>query len=347
MTREELFVALALRAKMITEGQLEEARNLQALLLQNGFKLTLPEILTRKEFLNADQVRILNIVLRYEEIREDDLALGAFLVKKGFLPEEKVRDCLNEQEEHYREGGPLTRLRDLLVQKNYLTAPQMQVILRARLQFDPSARPPSTPLPAVLPPPEAPAPAGEAGPGPVSPRRASSATLPVRAEDRPPAPSRAESSARLGAPSESTSRIPLPPGAIAVEAGLAIDHLRVFYRRALLEERPGGGEDAVTVLHIEGSLDGHTFRKFDQYLNAVIEHKGPRLILNCEKLDHVSSAGIGVLAGAAKRCRDLKGDLRLCGVGEKVKKIVHLVGLQSVLRMFEGERGALMSFRVP
>lgn len=334
MTRDELFVALAVQTRMVSESQVEEARKLQALLLQNGFKLTLPEILARKEFLNADQIRVLNIAVRYEEIREDDLALGNFLVKKGFLPEEKVRDCLREQEIQHRDGGPLPRLRDLLVQKNYLTPAQMQVILRARLQFDPTARPPSTPLPAVLP-------AAEAPPGEtVSPARRSGPSFP---EERTPVPLRGN--ARPTAPSESTSRIPLPPAA-AVEAGLSLDHLRVSFRRMRLEDGPAaGGESSVTILDVEGSVDGHTFKKFDQYLSAVIEHQGPRLILNCEKLDHVSSAGIGVLAGAAKRCRDQKGDLRLCRVSDKVKKIVSLVGLQSVLKMYEGEQGALMSFR--
>jgi anti-anti-sigma factor len=130
-----------------------------------------------------------------------------------------------------------------------------------------------------------------------------------------------------------------------VEAGLAIDHLKVTYRRSILKENPAGGETAVTVLDLEGTLDAHTFKKFDHYLTAAIDNKGPLLILNCEKLDYVSSAGIGVLAGATKRCRDQQGDLRLCGVNDKVKKIINLVGLQAMLRMYEGERGALMSFK--
>jgi anti-anti-sigma factor len=130
-----------------------------------------------------------------------------------------------------------------------------------------------------------------------------------------------------------------------VEAGLAIDHLKVAYRKSHLKDSPAGGETAVAVLDLEGVIDAHTFKKFDHYLTAAIDNKGPMLILNCEKLDYVSSAGIGVLAGATKRCRDQQGDLRLCGVNDKVKKIINLVGLQSMLRMYEGERGALMSFK--
>ncbi len=349
MMRDEFFVALATQAKMVTEAQVEDARKLQNLLFQNGFKLTLPEILTRKEYLGPDQVRLLNIALRYEEVREDDLALGAFFVKKGFLTEEKVRDCLNAQDQPYREGRALPRLRDLVVQKNYLTAQQLQVILRARLQFDPAARPPSGTLPAM--PAEEPAPGDAEGPAPDKaggtepPRRKTDPLLPARTESSPLIPARAEGSSHIPVRSESSLRLPVMLGPKEVEAGLAIDHLRVSYRKSRLKDSPAGGETVITVLDVEGVIDAHTFKKFDHYLAAAIDNKGPMLILNCEKLDYVSSAGIGVLAGATKRCRDQKGDLRLCCVNDKVKKIVNLVGLQSILRMYEGERGALMSFK--
>lgn len=354
MTRDELFVAMAVKAKMITEAQVEDARKLQNLLSQNGFKLTLPEILTRKEYVNPDQNRLLTIALRFEEIREDDLALGAFLSKRGFLSEEKVRDCLNAQDAPYREGRPFPRLRDLVVQKGYLTEQQLQVILRARMQFDPSARPPSGPLPPVtLPaaepaPPATPAPAeaGRAKSDPLLAARAETpSSLPARAGSSPLIAARPEASPPLPARSETSLRLPVMLGPREVEAGLAVDHLRVTYRKSPLKENPGGSETFVTVLDVEGALDARTFKKFDHYLTAAIDNKGPMVILNCEKLDYVSSAGIGVLAGATKRCRDQQGDLRLCGVSEKVKKIINLVGLQSMLRMYEGERGAILSFR--
>ncbi len=328
MTRDELTVALAVKAKMITEAQVEDARKLQGLLLQNGFNLTLPEILLRKDFLNADQARLLNVAVRYEEIREDDLALGAFLVKKGFLSEEKVRECLAQQDQPYREGKVFPRLRDLIVEKNYFTAQQVYVVLRARQQFDPAARPPSGPLPAV---------------GPPRPPSGLHAIPPPDRPEPPPDP-RKKSEMRILARPESSTRIPITLGPEEVEAGIATDHLRVSYRKSRARDG-AGGETSIPVLDLEGSIDAHTFKKFDHYLTAAIDHKGPRMVLNCEKLDYVSSAGIGVLAGATKRCRDRQGDLRLCCVNEKVKKIVNLVGLQALLRTYEGERGALMSFK--
>ncbi len=358
-------MALAVQAKMVTDSQIEDARRLQTLLMQNGFKLTLPEILARKEYISPQQARLLNIAVRYEEIREDDLALGAFLVKKGFLPEEKVRDCLNAQEQPYREGRLLPRLRDLVVQKNYLTSQQLQVIMRARQQFDPSARPPSGPLPAMDALPEAEPetsagpletgaegrPKGAHGNPPESPvPEAVEALSPMPLPPQAPLsidaaqPGRQKAEPRLPARSESAFRVPIILGPKEVEAGLVIEHLKVAYRKSRLREG-AADEITVTIIDVEGVIDAHTFKKFDHYLTAAIDNKGPLVILNCEKLDYVSSAGIGVLAGATKRCRDRQGDLRLCCVNDKVKRIINLVGLQSMLRTYEGERGALMSFK--
>ncbi len=304
MSRNDLFVDLAVKVKFLTAGQLEDCRKLQGLLSQNGFALTLPEILIRKEYLNRDQARMINMAIRYDEMREEDTALGAFIARKGFLAQDKITDCLGAQEVPYRDGRHFPRLQDILLQRNHLTPQQVHVILRAYQQLD-------------------------AGPG-AKASEGSSPRIPVPQPAVPP---------------PEPARAPVSAGALkSMEAGLQLDLLKVAFRKARVKDGQAG-DRVVHILEIQGMLDGHTFRRFDQYLNSVIDGDAVQLVLNCDKLDYVSSAGLGVLAGAAKRCRDRQGDLRLCNVSEKVKKIINLVGLQSVLRMYDAERGALMSFR--
>jgi anti-anti-sigma factor len=304
MSRDQLFIDLAFRAKFLTPLQLQEAKQLQGILAQNGFDFTLPEVLTKKEFLNADQVRVINIAIRYEETRREDEAFGAFISQKGFLSEEKVRECLAFQEQPYREGRHFARLHDILVQRNYLAAAQLHIILRAWQQLDTGRkRQLSAPLMPV-------AQAAMSGP----------ASAPI-----PPVPA-------------------APAKRKAVEDKLEIGMFRVSIRRTKLKAG-SAGELQVHVLDLGGSLDGHTFHDFDGYLASVIDAQCSRIVLNCEKLEYISSAGIGVLAGAAKRCRDSKGDLRMCNVTEKVKKIVSLVGLHAMLKVYDNEKDAITSFK--
>ncbi|MBI2900751.1 MAG: anti-sigma factor antagonist [Planctomycetes bacterium] len=295
MSADDRLIRLALKLRFVTQAQVDEARKLQSLLGQNGLQLEVPEILVKKEFIDAEQFRLLKVATQQEEVREEDQAVAQFLIRGGFLAEDKVREALAAQESLYQEGRPVPRLQEILQQKGLLNPEQTQIIQRARQQIE------------------------------------GAKALPKSSAAKPPS----EASIPSVRPGASSRR---PAG------GQIAENCRVALRKSPIRD-PAGQERTVYLVDVEGALDGHTFRFFDEYVNGLIDEGRSNLILNCEKLEYVSSAGIGVLAGAVKRCRDAKGDLRLCAVQERVKKIVNLVGLQSMLRIYENERGALVSFK--
>jgi anti-sigma B factor antagonist len=296
MTRDELFIDLAVKARLLSAAQLEDCRKLREILSENSFRLTLPEIVAKKEYLNPDQLRLINVAIRYEELKREDEALGGFITRKGFLPQEKIGECLSAQEVPFREGRHFPRLEEMLTQKGYLTAQQVQVILRAREQLEQQDREPGS-----------------------SPREPQ--TRPSLPPPEPDLPLR-----------------PLPASLRAIEAGLKQETLKVAFRRSRIH-----GETYAAVLDLVGSLDGHTAVKFDEYLHALTNAGFVHLVFACEKLDYISSAGIGVLAGAIKRCRDGKGDLRLCSVDDKMRRVMQIIGLLSLVRTYENERAAVAS----
>lgn len=298
MTRDEMFIDLALRTRLLTPAQLEDCRKLREMLAENAFALTLAEIVAKKEYLNADQMRVINVAIRYEEIKREDEALGGFIVRKGFLPQEKINECLASQIQPFKEGRHFPRLEEMLTQKGYLSSQQMHVILRAREQLEQQDR--------------------EPGSSPRVPQTRPSMPLP---EPEPPPKALAQN-------------------VRALEAGLKQDLLKVAFRRSRIQ-----GETYAAVLELVGSLDGHTAMKFDEYLHAITDAGFVHLIFVCEKLEYISSAGIGVLAGAIKRCRDGKGDLRLCSVVDKMRRVMQIIGLLSLVRTYENERGAVASFK--
>ena len=313
MDRDDLFVELCQNSRLLTAAQIEECRKLQSMLSDNGFALTFSEIVAKKELLNPHQLRLVNVAIRYEEMRQVDVELGDFILRKGFLPIEKLNECLSAQEALYREGRHFPRLEDLLVQKGHLNAQQLHVILRAWEQLDqmtavgkPGSSPRMPKMQPAVPPPE--------------PKAVPAAPKPA---PKPPAPPLFDRK--------------------TLEAGLLMDTLKVTVRRSRIKD--GEGELTVHILELQGSLDGHSSRKLDSYVNSLIDSQAVRLVADCRKLDYISSAGIGVLTGAVKRCRDAKGDLRVCSVNEKVNKIMGLVGIHSIMRFYADDRGAIMSFK--
>jgi anti-anti-sigma factor len=313
MNRDDLFIDLCLKAKLLNAEQIEECKRLRSMLSDNGFNLVLSEIVAKKELLNPDQIRLVNVAIRYEERRGHDLELGDFILRKGFLPAEKVNECLTAQEAPYKEGRHFLRLEDVLLQKAHLTPQQLHVILRAWEQLDPAVR-------------------GKPGSSPRVPRIQPAVPPPDKlAEPAPAAPA---------------PKSPAPkPQVISktLDAGLSMDTLKVTLRKSRL--RDGAGEMVIHVLELTGSLDGISSRKFDAYVNDLIDSQAVRLVMDCKKLDYISSAGIGVMTGTVKRCRDAQGDLRICSVPPKVSKIMNLVGIQSIMRIYADDRGAIMSFK--
>src|ERR1051325_8327200 len=160
MSREELFVDLAIKAKFLTSSQIDDCRRLRAKI--SGNSLSLADIIQKQELLNPDQLRIINVAILFEELRRDDEELAEFIIRKGFLAADKVRECLAVQEVPYLEGSPFPRLEDVLAEKGYLSDRQLQAILRGREQ---TPAPSSTPAPGTKPTPRSvPRPSGDAEP---------------------------------------------------------------------------------------------------------------------------------------------------------------------------------------
>jgi anti-sigma B factor antagonist len=102
---------------------------------------------------------------------------------------------------------------------------------------------------------------------------------------------------------------------------------------------------AVQVIEIRGVLDAHTFPYFEEMLMNLLNEGTPFFVLNCEGLDYLSSAGIGVLINVTARVREKRGDLRLAHVQPKIKSIIDIMGFSSFVRVFNDERNAVLSFK--
>jgi anti-anti-sigma factor len=151
----------------------------------------------------------------------------------------------------------------------------------------------------------------------------------------PPRPSASKAAADAEAP-----RGVSPKALKQLEAGLKQDTMKVAFGKAKIVD-----DLYAAVLTLSGSLDGHTSIKFDEYLQAVTSAGFAHLILHCGRLEYLSSAGIGVLAATIKRCRDGRGDVRLCGVEDKMRRVMQIIGLLSLVKVYDDEKAAAGSFK--
>ena len=100
----------------------------------------------------------------------------------------------------------------------------------------------------------------------------------------------------------------------------------------------------VTVLAFEGRLDTQTSPDAQQQLTRLIEAGEKRFIVNFEKLDYISSAGLRVLLVAAKQLKGIDGELRICSLNEVVGEVFDISGFTTIFKIFGSEPEALDGF---
>ena len=111
--------------------------------------------------------------------------------------------------------------------------------------------------------------------------------------------------------------------------------------------RPDGQIHKVYILAVGGQLDAHSLKDFDKYVESLISGGQSSLILNLSKVTYLSSACIGVIASAAKRAKDAKGEVKLAEVPKDILKIIELTGFEKFMQICDSEIEAIDAFGKP
>jgi anti-anti-sigma factor len=96
----------------------------------------------------------------------------------------------------------------------------------------------------------------------------------------------------------------------------------------------------IHIVVIAGSLDSTTSPEAQKALDAVLAG-ARKVVLDFSALDYISSAGLRVLLGAAKKLRTSGGTLRMFGLNQSVREVFDISGFSSILAVYPTEAEAL------
>ena len=102
--------------------------------------------------------------------------------------------------------------------------------------------------------------------------------------------------------------------------------------------------ERVKVLAFQGNLDTLTSPDSERQLNQLIEDGETKFLVNLEKLDYISSAGLRVLLATAKKLKAIGGELRVCSLNEIVAEVFDISGFDLILTVLPNESEALEDF---
>lgn len=105
-----------------------------------------------------------------------------------------------------------------------------------------------------------------------------------------------------------------------------------------IEVREVGG---VAVVLPAGFINAHTVREFEQALEGLVSKGQYRILLNCQNLSYISSAGLGAIMGLIETVRENEGDILLSNLQENVFAIFDTLGFTQLYRVFKDQEEAL------
>lgn len=99
--------------------------------------------------------------------------------------------------------------------------------------------------------------------------------------------------------------------------------------------------DGVSVVQPEGFINAHTVRQFEGSLETLVRAGKYTILLDCQKLSYISSAGLGAIMGLIETVRENGGDILLCSLQENVYAIFDTLGFTQLYKVFSSEAEAL------
>lgn len=90
-------------------------------------------------------------------------------------------------------------------------------------------------------------------------------------------------------------------------------------------------QNQIAIFSLAGRLDSGSSPEFDKMIVQAMENGFRYIILDCQKLDYITSAGLRVVVKTAKKLKPEEGRIILCAMADYVKEVFEIAGFDSFL----------------
>jgi stage II sporulation protein AA (anti-sigma F factor antagonist) len=100
----------------------------------------------------------------------------------------------------------------------------------------------------------------------------------------------------------------------------------------------------VFVIIVEGELDMNTASQLEHELEAPLSAPDSTLVMDLSRCEFIDSTGIALIVRAWRQL-DESGNFALCGVGDQVKRVLDITGLEGTIPTHPSREDALARLR--
>ena len=100
-------------------------------------------------------------------------------------------------------------------------------------------------------------------------------------------------------------------------------------------------EDGVLSVRVEGRIDGSTVLAFHEAIETALKDGDHAVIVDCEKLSYVGSAGLRTMLKIAKAVSNRDARFALCTLSDSVRRVFEKSGFDTILTIHPSRTEAL------
>ncbi|MBI2417669.1 MAG: STAS domain-containing protein [Ignavibacteriales bacterium] len=100
----------------------------------------------------------------------------------------------------------------------------------------------------------------------------------------------------------------------------------------------------IVILDLDGRLDIHSTEGFKNTIQTLIDGGFTKIILDCNKLSFISSAGLRILIVAQGNLEPKGGEVCFFGFNSNTRKIFDITGYCNLFKIFENRLAAIEYF---
>ena len=102
--------------------------------------------------------------------------------------------------------------------------------------------------------------------------------------------------------------------------------------------------NGISIITLDGFVDAHTAPNFEAAIQTELDAGHVRIVVDCSKLNYISSAGLGVFMSFFEEVREQNGDIKISGLVPKVRHTFEILGFHDLFEMPDSIDAALASF---
>ena len=100
----------------------------------------------------------------------------------------------------------------------------------------------------------------------------------------------------------------------------------------------------VKVVSFIGNLDTNTSPDAEESLSSLINEGALKIVVDLEKLDYISSAGLRVLLSTTKNIKSKGGGCHMCNLNEMVQEVFDISGFSMIFSVYQSTEAAVAGF---